>query len=99
MQNIRNFDLKVKEHGALANCLGLNPNKKTFCIKQRHTQFLKKMINLKQRGKEERTVYINFGSRIKNYRYFRNISGYPCRGQRTHTNAKTKKKNKLKSIL
>jgi small subunit ribosomal protein S13 len=32
--------------------------------------------------------------KINSYRGFRHSDGYPCRGQRTHTNGKTSKKKK-----
>ena len=99
MRNIKNYKLKVKEHKIIANQLGLNPNERSVSIKRKHIVVLKKKINLKQKTKDSQPVFIAFGSRLKNYRYFRNINGYPCRGQRTHTNAKTKKKIKFKSIL
>jgi small subunit ribosomal protein S13 len=34
--------------------------------------------------------------KINSYRGFRHTDGYPCRGQRTHTNGKTSKKKKIK---
>jgi len=83
----------------VANILGLNPQKKTIDIKLKHSDFLKKKIKSEQKIRGGRSIFISFGARLKNYRHFRNINGYPCRGQRTHTNAKTKKKNKFKSIF
>jgi hypothetical protein len=40
-----------------------------------------------------------FNYKISNFKNYRNTQGLPSRGQRTHTNAKTKKNLKLKSIL
>ena len=37
---------------------------------------------------------IHFEENIKTFRGLRNKYGYPCRGQRTHTNGKSKKKFK-----
>jgi small subunit ribosomal protein S13 len=34
--------------------------------------------------------------KISSYRGFRHVKGLPCRGQRTHTNAKTSRKFKIK---
>ena len=99
MQNIKSYNLKVKEHKTIAAQVGLNPNRRTIVIKQKHSGVLNKKIKQKQKTKEGLSIFVNFGARLKNYRYFRNINGYPCRGQRTHTNAKTKKKNKFKGIL
>jgi small subunit ribosomal protein S13 len=35
---------------------------------------------------------VNFYVKLKNYKGIRHNLGYPVRGQRTHTNAKTRKK-------
>lgn len=40
---------------------------------------------------------LDFLTKLKTYRGLRNKFGYPARGQRTHTNAKTKKKLQKKS--
>ena len=97
MQNIKSYSLKIKEHKSIANQLGLNPNQRSIGIKRKHRDVINKKI--KHKTKYELSTFIGFGARLKNYRYFRNINGYPCRGQRTHTNAKTKKKNKFKGIF
>ena len=99
MQTIKSYNLKLKEHKIIANIIGLSPKENKIYIRRKYLSFFKKRIKLKQKLKEESLISINFSARLKNYRYFRNINGYPCRGRRTHTNAKTKKKNKFKSIL
>ncbi len=38
--------------------------------------------------------FIDFLKKLKTYRGLRHKYAYPCRGQRTHTNAKTQKKLK-----
>lgn len=45
-------------------------------------------IHLKKRQREN----INFLLKVKNIKSIRNKAGLPSRGQRTHTNAKTKRK-------
>jgi small subunit ribosomal protein S13 len=47
-------------------------------------------VNLKKQKFED----ISFQKKIKSYRGDRHKLRYPCRGQRTHTNAKTVKKIK-----
>lgn len=37
---------------------------------------------------------LNYFSKVKNYKFFRHKVGLPARGQRTHTNANTKRKFK-----
>ena len=50
--------------------------------------------NLRKKIKSNIQEYIDNGS----IRGFRHRHGLPVRGQRTHTNAKTQKKRKFKSI-
>lgn len=54
-----------------------------------------KDIVLKQEEKER----FNFWELLGNNSFLRKIKGYPCRGQRTHTNGSTAFKNKLKQLL
>ena len=76
--------------------IGLNLNKFKFKIKKNH--FYK--LNIYKKNLDNRNYLRklnNFYFNIKNYKNYRNQLGYPIRGQRTHTNAKTKKKFKILS--
>lgn len=75
--------------------LGLNVNQPHFLLKQKHISVLNKQALLQNKEKQRTLEFLSFNSNLKNYKNFRNILGYPCRGQRTHTNAKTKKKHKI----
>lgn len=95
-----------KEYGINKNrCLraffekGVNirhyPNNK---ITGEKTKLVKKNFENYQTGKilkQEIRNNIQFLIKIKNFRGFRHKNSYPTRGQRTHTNAKTKKKVKI----
>jgi small subunit ribosomal protein S13 len=77
---------------------GLNPLLKPIVLKSRAIQVIKKKFknmlcskNLREYIKKK----LLFLWYIKLYRGVRNMLRLPCRGQRTHTNAKTKKKFKL----
>jgi small subunit ribosomal protein S13 len=74
--------------------IGLNYKKKYTRIKCKHQLHMTRIINkatysdtLKLKVKRAITFYI----KIKSYKGMRHSFGYPVRGQRTHTNAKTKK--------
>jgi ribosomal protein S13 len=99
MQNIKKYKIKINETKKIFNKIGLNPKKTDLLIKTKHALVLEKKVKNNKKIKDELSIFNNFSSIIKNYKYFRNINGYPCRGQRTHTNAKTKKKYKFKGIL
>jgi len=78
--------------------LGLNARKNPKSIKKKHyheCEKIKKSITLDKRLKSHLKEVISFEQRIKTYRGIRNKLNLPCRGQRTHTNAKTKKKIKI----
>jgi ribosomal protein S13 len=99
MQNIKNYRIKLSEKKKIADQFGLNKNKNSFNIRTKHALILVKKLTTNLKIKEELSKFSSFSSKIKNYKYFRNLNGYPSRGQRTHTNAKTKKKIKFKSIF
>jgi small subunit ribosomal protein S13 len=75
--------------------IGLNFRYKKLAIKSRHQ--LKLNLNIK-RFSYDKTLkikikrVIDFYKSIKNYRGIRHIKKYPVRGQRTRTNAKTRKR-------
>jgi small subunit ribosomal protein S13 len=77
---------------------GLNPVLKPIVLKNRDIQIIKKKFknilcskNLREYIKKK----LLFLWYIKLYRGIRNMLRLPSRGQRTHTNAKTKKKFKF----
>jgi small subunit ribosomal protein S13 len=74
--------------------IGLNCKKKNTHLRLKHKMRINKIINkvsysdtLKPKIKRAINSYI----RIKSYKGIRHSLGYPVRGQRTHTNAKTRK--------
>ena len=99
MPNINSYKLKAGGYLKIANQLGFNPTKTKFTIKLKHAEVLNRKTTDNKKLKEAGYCFNKYNTQLKNYKYFRNINGYPCRGQRTHTNAKTKKKNKFKNIL
>lgn len=94
-KNLNYYNLNFKNKLKIAQKIGLNFNQHTILIKQKHIKF----INIKKKQKKNETKYflktIEFLKNIKNNKSIRNSSGYPSRGQRTHTNGKTKKKLKF----
>ena len=76
-------------------------NKRIDSQKVKVSQYyqIDKKINKIKKGKhlkEDIRNTISFLLKIKTYRGIRHNLGYPVRGQRTHTNAKTNKKTKKK---
>ena len=80
---------------SLLKNFGLNSNLYSFKLKKNKLLY----INILKKNTIENKSYLkrinNFYFLIKNYKNYRNQFGYPIRGQRTHTNAKTKKKFKF----
>lgn len=76
------------------NSLGLNTYRKLLKVKTHHINNFSIKNSLLGFYKAETEKASNFISVIKNYIYTRKILGYPVRGQRTHTNAKTQRKKK-----
>ncbi len=77
---------------------GLNINKSIKVLKQKQQSELNKNFKNLETGKklkdsEKQTFEFLF--KIKTYRGIRHKLKYPARGQRTHTNAKTKQKFKF----
>ena len=78
--------------------IGLNFRKNIIYLKKTHFLILEKIVKKFVIGrilKEKKKSNILFLSKIKNYRGMRHSLYYPVRGQRTHTNAKTRKKYKI----
>lgn len=90
MQNLLNKQFSLKTKKILSKILGLNNRTKILTSKNSHKNFIKIFYEKKNFLVFQQKTN-NFFSKIKNYKNFRNTLGYPSRGQRTHTNAKTKK--------
>lgn len=75
--------------------VGLNKTQQLTHIKKKQRNFLLKMtkkVLINRYLKDEISKFIDFSNKIRTYRGMRNRLHYPCRGQRTHTNGKTKRK-------
>lgn len=80
---------------SVSKFLGLNDRLYLKKLRVRHVSGIKKKIRFISFGldlKESVKDTVRFLIRIKSYRGIRHKNKYPSRGQRTHTNAKTKKK-------
>jgi small subunit ribosomal protein S13 len=81
--------------------VGINPKIKTIKIKTYHTNRLKNYIKdnllIEHFLKEKQRKEINILLEDKNIKGIRHYFGLPVRGQRTHSNAKTSRKNKIKN--
>lgn len=96
----------IKKTYGIGNETAKKLHKKVGINFRKSSQFIKKTLNIVLL-KEQNTLLttkklqnfiqetIKFEQKIRTYRGIRNKLKYPCRGQRTHTNAKTKKKIKL----
>ena len=60
------------------------------------TDFIDNYYVIGNKLTREKTNNIKRLIKISSYRGFRHVKGLPSRGQRTHTNAKTSRKFKLK---
>jgi small subunit ribosomal protein S13 len=92
-----NYGIGEKTGKLFSSLLGLNKRVGPNALKMRQLSVIKKKINnirLNKKLKEINKNNIKFLIRIKTYRGIRHKFKYPARGQRTHTNAKTKKKFK-----
>lgn len=91
--NIKDYSLSLISKKKIFYKIGLNIKKNNFNLTKKNQNYLifkkKKNKNLAITQKTNKFFY-----KIKNYKNYRNSLGYPIRGQRTHTNAKTKKKFK-----
>ena len=79
----------------VSRILGLNSRLCLKNLRARHISGIKKEVRFLFFGselKESIKDAVRFLIRIKSYRGIRHKNKYPARGQRTHTNAKTKKK-------
>lgn len=94
-KNLNYYNLNFKNKIKISQKLGLNCKKHFIVLKKKHINTIN---NHKKEKKNEIKFFaktIEFLKIIKNNKSIRNFSGYPSRGQRTHTNGKTKKKLKF----
>jgi small subunit ribosomal protein S13 len=94
----------IGNHRALAICqkAGLDPAIKVYALKDEHTTLLQGAVNQYEvEGDLRRRVAIDIKrlGDIKCYRGLRHKRGLPVRGQRTRTNARTRKGRKRQSQL
>lgn len=93
-KNINNYGVGENKISFLLKTLGLNIRKTPKKIKMKQQTEVDKKLKAIPHGKrlkdsiKDRIVFL---SKIKTYSGVRHRLGYPVRGQRTHTNAKTKK--------
>ena len=74
---------------------GLNKRLDSSFLKRKHVYRFNKIVNticIEKKLKEKIHNNISFLYTIKSYKGSRHKLKYPTRGQRTHTNAKTRKK-------
>jgi small subunit ribosomal protein S13 len=98
------LDNKIKQTVGLNKFSLINPSKKIGInirtnisfLKRKHKSFLNKawsFLKTDRYLKKYVKQSIVFLIKIKHFKGFRHKFKYPCRGQRTRTNAKTRKKN------
>merc|ERR1712007_291260 len=88
-------------HIALQDIYGIGKNR-VIDIENKKIIDIQNIVNsYKIEGELRREVSMNIKRLvdIKSYRGKRHRSGLPCRGQRTKTNAKTRKKNKYNKLI
>ena len=79
--------------------IGVNCRLKNIFIKELHLTNSKQLlfkVKTEKKLKMDTKESINYLKKLKSFKGIRHKLGYPCRGQRTHTNAKTAKKLKNK---
>lgn len=101
-QRIQLYGLNHKTIESINKKVGINIRKKYIGLKTplKKEQEQKKLLKKYTIGKKlqiQKKKINSFLIEWKMYRGLRNKLGYPSRGQRTHTNAKTKKKLKLQN--
>ena len=95
----------IGDHNSKLICEKLNIplNKRVNNLSEDEVLKIREYIdqNYKVEGDLRREVSMNIKRLvdIKSYRGKRHRSGLPCRGQRTKTNAKTRKKNKFNKLI
>jgi small subunit ribosomal protein S13 len=93
-----NFGLNTSMSEKVFKNLGINIRINSTTLKRKHRAEISKKFSQIITGKKLKDkikTTLNFLSKNKTYRGIRHKLKYPARGQRTHTNAKTKKKFKF----
>ena len=93
-QIINSFGIGLNKANIFFKKIGINKRNNPLFIKKKKfndlNKITKKMLTDKKLKKKLLEVKL-FSQKIKTYKSIRNKLKYPCRGQRTHTNAKTKR--------
>lgn len=93
------YGIGKKQATDICKKVGIQPNFIFNNLKETQKAFLLNIIEksyplIETNLKIEKKNNYNFLEQVKNYRFVRNKLGLPSRGQRTHSNASTKKKLK-----
>lgn len=91
------YGVSLKKLKNFSQYIGSNPTNIIFKLKRKHNIFVKQQFNLEHLNTLKSVMYkkLNFFWQIRLYRGVRHKFRLPSRGQRTHTNGKTKKKFKF----
>jgi ribosomal protein S13 len=91
------FGISTRKMYLFSQYLGSNPKNKRFKLRKFQNSFVRKQFDLEffSKFKSLITKRLYFFWNIKLYRGIRHMLRLPARGQRTHTNGKTKKKFKF----
>jgi ribosomal protein S13 len=92
-----NFGISISRMSLLSQYLGSNPQNFRFKLKRFQNSYVRKHFDLEFFSTYKTRILkrLHFFWNIKLYRGIRHMLRLPSRGQRTHTNAQTKKKFKL----
>lgn len=93
-KTINNYGVGKKTKMDLLEYSGLNkrnPSKRLMLKQQSDVERKLQSVKHGKKLKDAVKDIVSFLSKIKTYKGVRHKLGYPVRGQRTHTNAKTKK--------
>jgi small subunit ribosomal protein S13 len=93
-KTISNFGIGKRKILNFVKSIGLNTRELPKTLKIRQQVAIDKKLKTIRFGKKYKDSIKNniiFITKIKTYKGIRHRLGYPVRGQRTHTNAKTKK--------
>jgi small subunit ribosomal protein S13 len=91
------FGVSLKKINLLSQDIGSNPKNRCLKLKRIQNTYVKQYFDLNffSKFKASITKRLYFFWNIKLYRGIRHMLRLPARGQRTHTNMKTKKKFKF----
>ena len=92
------YGVNSKQLKGLCQKVGLNPRNKDFKLKKKNNLFITKHFKIDEYDKNLKIQIkknLKFLNQIRVYRGVRHGLKLPSRGQRTKTNARTKKKFKI----